>query len=327
MAPKKKNVVLGAIQKKKNPLIYNPHNPNHTHGNVKRKFLFDPYARVFNVDSDTPAAATAPVNTLPRQPPRPKRMLLADQPNSSTPSSLWEEPMVSSITLEKRPMDRVSRVIPVPGHTRVTNPNRTSNDLVGFVSSHARAPSIREPILRTAGQHAENTFPTAIGSDIPITSNTYHTTETKLLEPVAPVRPQSKGKGKQKMVTVNMREANRVMNAPYASASNTQSKIKRAIIASEARGKVVDSVAKRAREKVVDSVAKKSRDRALDSMASRARNKAVDSMAKNLRKKVVASVYNNKHDKTVDALRKLVVESTKPNYKVTAVGKKRRIKK
>ena len=77
---KKKHIALTAISKKKNPLIYNPHNPNHVSGRVKGPFLWDPYKRVYNVDKDTPQMATAPVVLAPMEAPTP-RYATFDQSN------------------------------------------------------------------------------------------------------------------------------------------------------------------------------------------------------------------------------------------------------
>jgi len=173
-----KHPVLTHVTKRKNPLIHNPHDPNKdTKG---RKYLFDPFARVFNESTPQSTATGGSSSSRSHGIHVPANVKLqvpshivhhtADHPNSPMMAEQIvhhiANPVREQSVIDFRPMDIAeNRISPVSRKTYQSN--EVSHNLAGHVNSGEIGAVNVQPVTRWVGNYPDpNPFGSAVGAYI-----------------------------------------------------------------------------------------------------------------------------------------------------------------
>lgn len=164
---------LTHVMRRPNAVIFNPHNPNHTHGNRPRTFAWDPY--VFRDDPRTPT-------TEARTPERTPFVLTGSQPPPRAPQPP-PPPAYTPMLVDQAPLDVGSRVVPQQALPSVP-PQVLNGDLVGIPGSRVHGVVPATPVVRTIGHMPDpNPFGSMVGSDLPVFNIPHQSAPSNMVTP------------------------------------------------------------------------------------------------------------------------------------------------
>lgn len=343
-----KHPVLTHVTRKRNPMLYNPHDPNKAAPG--RKYLFDPRARVYDEKTSSlpslvsgsssssgfqglhapQSIRTAPrINTAVPMVSDPNRTPVQNTADQSNSRMLQEHrvPNIANLNVQPAagvhdfaPMDRpenAPQIEALPGYTD----NVASNNLAGHVAAGDIGPVFRAPAVREIGNYPDpNPFGNNIGHNI-IAPPSYVSIEADVARENALHSIEVRNLRNQ---LIDARELDVEMTDKVA--KRERNNALHSIGVKKLRKDVEYSVElKRLRQAVQDSVVRKANDVEMtDKLAKRARDNAHHSIeVRQKRQKVIDSIVqraeadiarkNALHSVTVKSLREAALQSMKAN--------------